>query len=286
MRRILKDYWLSISVLLFFAIILTCGIKEPILKQSTKTNDYSIAHLGKLSDNIDGIKEKGNCKIDIPTLLTQIPEQILYRKSYIVSYNKETKIPNWVAWRLTADHTSGNCGRLGNAFHEDFDVPAPRANNDDYKDSGWSRGHLCPAGDNKWDSEAMYESFLLSNVCPQNKNLNSGVWNQIEISCRKWAEIYGDIYIVSGPILFNQEHETIGKTQIVVPEAFFKVVLCLTGEPKGIGFICRNTDSNRRKDFYVNSISQIEQITKIKFFPNLDPDVAANVKAQEDLSTW
>jgi endonuclease G len=132
----------------------------------------------------------------------------------------------------------------------------------------------------------MYETFLLSNVCPQNRNLNSGVWNQIEISCRTWAERHGDIYIVSGPILFNTEHETIGTTGIVVPEAFFKVVLCLNGEPKGIGFICRNTDGNRKKDFYVNSISQIERVTKMKFFPHLDADIAAKVKSQADLSAW
>ena len=67
------------------------------------------------------------------------------------------------------------------------------------------------------------------------------------MSCRRWAEKYGDIYIVCGPILFSQEHETIGPNKIVVPEAFFKVVLCLNGKPKGIGFICRNTDGDRRK---------------------------------------
>jgi endonuclease G len=145
---------------------------------------------------------------------------------------------------------------------------------------------MCPAGDNKWDPEAMYESFLLSNVCPQNMNLNSGVWNQIEITCRIWAERYGDVYIVCGPILFNKEHETIGMTQVVVPEAFFKVVLCLNGEPKGIGFICRNTEGNRRKDLYVNSISQVERVTKIKFFPHLDKEIADIVKSQTDLSIW
>jgi endonuclease G len=68
----------------------------------------------------------------------------------------------------------------------------------------------------------MYESFLLSNVCPQHPTLNSGVWNQIEIACRTWAERYGDIYIVSGPVFYNQEHETIGSNKVVVPEAFFK----------------------------------------------------------------
>ena len=126
----------------------------------------------------------------IPLSLKNRPEQILFRKGYTVSYNKEWKIPNWVAWHLTNEHTSGPHHRTGNAWHEDTDVPYPRATTSDYKGSGWSRGHMCPAGDNKWDGEAMYESFLLTNCCPQNANLNSGDWNQIEMTCRRWAEKY------------------------------------------------------------------------------------------------
>lgn len=37
-------------------------------------------------------------------------------------------------------------------------------------------GHLCPAGDCKWSKEAMEQSFLLTNMCPQNSNLNRGDW--------------------------------------------------------------------------------------------------------------
>ena len=222
----------------------------------------------------------------IPLPLKNKSEQILFRKGYIVSYNKDWKIPNWVAWHLTKEHTLGVNSRSGNAWHEDIDVPYPRATILDYKGSGWSRGHMCPAGDNKWDSEAMYESFLFTNCCPQNANLNSGDWNQIEMICRRWAEKFGDIYIVCGPILFNQKHETIGSNKVVVPEAFFKVVLCMNGKPKGIGFIRRNTYTSKRSDFYVNSIKEIERITGITFFPLLPGDVSEAVKSKANLNDW
>lgn len=222
----------------------------------------------------------------IPLPLKNKSEQILFRKGYIVSYNKDWKIPNWVVWHLTKEHTLGVNSRSGNAWHEDIDVPYPRATILDYKGSGWSRGHMCPAGDNKWDSEAMYESFLFTNCCPQNANLNSGDWNQIEMICRRWAEKFGDIYIVCGPILFNQKHETIGSNKVVVPEAFFKVVLCMNGKPKGIGFIRRNTYTSKRSDFYVNSIKEIERITGITFFPLLPGDVSEAVKSKANLNDW
>ena len=145
---------------------------------------------------------------------------------------------------------------------------------------------MCPAGDNKWDIDAMYESFLMSNCCPQNISLNSGDWNQIEISCRRWAEKYGGIYIVCGPILFNQEHETIGTNRVVVPEAFFKVVLCLNGTPKGIGFIRRNTEGGQNRDLYVNSIKQVERVTGMTFFPHLSKDISRQVKEACNIKEW
>ncbi len=211
-----------------------------------------------------------------------LKEQLLYRKSYVVSYNSDTKCPNWVFWQLTREHADGNVKRPDYAFHEDMDAPAPRAELTDYRGSGYDRGHMCPAGDNKWDKEAMYETFLMTNMCPQDKNLNSGLWNQMEMQCRYWAKKYGRLYIVCGPIFLKGEHHTIGKNKVMVPEAFFKVILCMEGTPKSIAFICRNTEGNRKKDYYVNSISQVERITGYTFFPQLDK----TVKERAELKQW
>ena len=213
------------------------------------------------------------------------PEIILHRTAYIVSYNTETKLPNWVAWNLSAEHTDGTYHRLNN-FYEDEEVPYPRATLEDYRGSGWSRGHMCPAGDNKWNEKAMFDTFALTNVCPQNANLNSGLWNSIEMDCRNWARKFGDIYIVCGPIYMNREHEYIGNNQIIVPEAFFKVVLCLNGSPKGIGFIVRNTDGTRKRDLFYNTIDQVERITDIDFFPALADSLENAVEADANIKDW
>lgn len=220
-----------------------------------------------------------------PAPLAHISEQLIEKSSYILSYNIDTKCPNWVAWHLTAEHTDGPIGRLSN-FHEDEDVPAPRATLADYRKSGWSRGHMCPAGDNKWDEQAMHESFALTNVCPQNSSLNSGLWNSVEMDCRKWAKKYGDIYIVCGPLFLNKEHETIGINKVVVPEAFFKVVLCLNGKPKAFGIITRNTEGNKKRDLYYNSVDQVERITGIDFFPALPDDIEIKVEAEANIKDW
>lgn len=254
-----------------------------------------------LREGIDIVKEaqaaqKQNAKEakeTVPTTQLEIPattgksqEIILRRNGYTVSYNKDTRLPNWVAWHLTAAHTKGSNQRKDISFQEDNDVPEPRATDTDYRGSGYDRGHMCPAGDNKWSLPAMEQSFLFTNICPQAPQLNRGDWNELEMACRKWAKQYGDIYIVCGPVLYNKKHKTIGKHKVVVPEAFFKVVLCMTDKPKAIGFIYKNADGNRPKGDYANSVDEVERITGLDFFPSLPDKVERKVEAECNPDDW
>lgn len=279
--------------LLFIAVVALCSCNL------AKNNKALISEAGKALveelDQKDG--EAGACdvsagaaeaddKLVMQTSPKGTPEQILKRTGYVASYNKATLLPNWVAWHLTAERTEGSAKRSGVDFAEDTEVPEPRATDWDYYNSGYDRGHMCPAADNKWSKKAMEESFLFTNMCPQNGNLNRGDWNEMEMACRKWAKKYGDLYIVCGPILYKGKHKTIGKNKVVVPEAFFKVVLRTGDNPQAIGFIYKNTSGNRPKDSYVNTVDEVERITGIDFFPSLPDDVEKKVEAECDLGLW
>lgn len=279
--------------LLFIAVVALCSC------DLAKNNKALISEAGKALveelDQKDG--EAGACdasagaaeaddKLVMQTSPKGTPEQILERTGYVASYNKATLLPNWVAWHLTAERTEGSAKRSGVDFAEDTEVPEPRATDWDYYNSGYDRGHMCPAADNKWSKKAMEESFLFTNMCPQNGNLNRGDWNEMEMACRKWAKKYGDLYIVCGPILYKGKHKTIGKNKVVVPEAFFKVVLRTGDDPQAIGFIYKNTSGNRPKDSYVNTVDEVERITGIDFFPSLPDNVEKNVEATADIANW
>lgn len=227
-------------------------------------------------------------QLEIPAPLANRSELILHRKGYTTSYNKDLKIPNWVAWELTPEKLVERESR-SDKFLPDPDLPEDEAvTTNDYKGAGLDRGHLCPAGDNRWNWKAMQESFYMTNICPQDHNLNRGDWKELEEACRLWAQREGKIYIVCGPILYNQEHRTIGKQhRITVPEAFFKVVLCMNSKsPKAIGFIYKNASGNHPLDSYVNSVDEVERITGIDFFPSLPDEVEEKVEATYDLRLW
>ncbi len=218
-------------------------------------------------------------KMELPAPKGGSDEMLLTREGYRASYNKRLKVPNWVAWHLTASHTRGDNRRDQMMFTEDRDVPYPRATDDDYYSSRYDRGHLCPSGDSKWSKEAQEQSFLFSNVCPQNHGLNKGDWNDLEIQCRKWARDLGDIYVVAGPIFYNGVQNTIGRNRVAVPDAFFKVVLSDGRKAKAIGFIYPNKGGHKEMTQYVKSVDEVERISGFDFFPLLDDDVEDVVEA-------
>ena len=213
-------------------------------------------------------------------------QQILRRKAYTSLYDNNMRIPRWVAWHLTRQHAYGKLSRKSAQFAEDESLARPRATNFDYMSSGYDRGHMCPAGDNKWDNQALQETFLFSNCCPQRHGLNSGAWNDLEIQCREWAYKYGDIYIVCGPVLRGNQHKTIGKNRVVVPEAFFKVVMCMNGTPKAIGFIYEHQGSSRSMEAHVCSVDKVEQITGYDFFAALPDHIENRIEATANFYDW
>lgn len=216
-----------------------------------------------------------------------IPEQIIVKTGYIISYNCSTKNANWVAWHLTNEHTTGAWSRNGIQYMVDNEVKGPRQEIEDWDNISLpiDHGHLCPAGDNKWSEKAMFDTFYLTNMCPQNSNLNRGDWEELERKCRGWAKHYGDIYIVAGPIFYSSNYKTIGNN-VGVPDAFFKIVLCKTKKPKALGFIYANDGTHHKIDHYVMPVDEVEKITGINFFPSLPDDIEAQIESSSNIQNW
>lgn len=298
-----SNIWLLVVL---SAMMLACkgnkGIQAVGTNGENATGLYDAQNAGRAEVQTAGATMRQTAKTvvmyEMPAPLKDRPEQILKRKGYTVSYNSETKNPNWVAWHLTKSHTYGSFQRREEVFSEDESVKAPRATNNDYFNSRYDRGHMCPAGDNKWDKEAMTQSFLFTNICPQNHGLNKYEWNDLEIQCRDWAREYGAVDIVCGPLYSSKggrykvgssrepQQKTIGRNKVWVPDAFFKVVLCRQGRPKAIGFVYRNEGVKQLKAEAVRSVDEIEALTGIDFFPALDDDMENRIEASANLSDW
>lgn len=224
--------------------------------------------------------------IEIPGKIKDRTERVIVHKGYTVSYNADWKIPNWVSYELTDVEVAGEEPRA-KKFVPDPMVPKyESATTDDYKNSGWDRGHMAPAADMKWHPQAMKESFYLSNVCPQNRNLNAGVWKDLEEQVRDLAAQKGSVYVVCGPIV-SADYQTIGANNVVVPSAFFKVLLQEEdGKIYTIGFVYENIAGRRPMSTYAMTVDEVEELTGIDFFPSLPDKIEKRVEAEVDFTKW
>lgn len=232
----------------------------------------------------EGLKNPGDELTIVHSNPNQDCVEIDY-KGFIVGFNPEMHIPNWVAWELTKEETFGSAPRY-NIFSSDPDVKGS-AEKWDYNYSGYDRGHMAPAGDMKWSEEVMMNTFYMTNICPQAKSLNTGTWKKLEEKCREWARSAGNLIIICGPVLTDEITEFIGSNRVAVPERFFKVILSPSSKPmRGIGFIMPNGSVPGGLQQAAMSIDEVEAITGHDFFSALPDSIESAVESQKDFHYW
>jgi len=200
---------------------------------------------------------------------------VIYHNNYSLVYLEQFEQSQWVAYCVESFELEKNFERTDN-FKQDPLVISETANDNDYKGSGYDRGHLMPAAVCTWDSIAMYESFYYSNVSPQNASFNRGVWSRLEDLERDLALKFGKVWVVITP-LFDNVIEYIGENKVAVPNAYGRAFIIRDGENyKGIAFILTNEKKESDFDIINNasiSIDSLEVITGLDLFFNLNDNI-------------
>ena len=210
---------------------------------------------------------------------------VVFHEFYTLSYAESHEQAEWVAYELKPEHISNKNIRRPD-FELDPKVRSRSAHWSNYKRSGYDRGHLCPAGDRRFSYKAYQETFLTSNISPQNHDFNSGIWNRLEQKVRRWAKEKGDLYIVTGGVLRNGL-ESIGSEKVAIPDAFYKVIIMKNGGGyEVIAFLVPNQPSSQSYFEYTISVDALEAVTGIDFFPQLPDDIENELEATSDFEWW
>jgi len=212
-------------------------------------------------------------------------DQIVDREGYALGYCEAWEQARWVAYRLTADEVLNQATRRIDNFQPDPDIRTGSATLDDYRGSGYDRGHLAPAADMKWSGQAMQECFYLSNICPQDRSCNAGIWNEIENTVRGFACAEQRVFIVTGPVV-GKNPKTIGANKVAVPDGFYKVVFDETAPQKMIAFYVPNRPMQGKPSDYVCTVDKIEEITGLDFFSKLPEQTQAYLESAIDVKAW
>lgn len=221
----------------------------------------------------------------IPTSTTN---EVIFNPYFALSYSEEHEQAEWVAYELTKERLNMPWVSRTDAFLPDPQVRKESASSYDYRGSGYDRGHLVPAADMAFSEDAMQYSFLMSNISPQSRNFNQGIWRELEELTRNWAKDNKALYVVTGPVLSEIPKGAIGENEVSIPKAYFKVLLDYT-EPqlKGIAFIIPNEVSYEPLFKYAVSIDEAEKQTGLDFFPKLlSSEEEMELEAKFNIDLW
>ena len=263
----------------FAAALLLCGCFGPVAgnqaQEGADTRVNTFAALPKVNVG----------PMELPVI--SATDEIIRHDNYVICYNREMYIPNWVAYELTSKEIEGDEERGDRMFSMDPKYRKTQAMREDYYGSGWTKGHMAPAADFRWSASAMDETFYLTNVCPQNERLNGKDWEYLERQVRGWAGRYGKVWVVTGPIVGENKYGRIGERGVVVPDSFFKAVLI---EKKGKYYSIAFVMDNDSKRYYLEdcavSVNYLEEMTGIDFFPALDDSIEDKIEGQLRPSEW
>lgn len=213
-------------------------------------------------------------------------DNVVYHKGYTLCYNSDTHTSDWVAYELTAEETQALWPRT-NDFRYDPDVLDVQAEHSDYRGTGWHRGHLAPAGDMKWDSVAMSESFYYTNISPQSHALNQGCWQTLENKVRKWAVQYERVYVCCGPIYTTNRYGTLGSTSVKIPDYYFKALLIpVVGHYSAIAFIMENGEESQDLSQCACTVDALECILHRDLFCLLKDSLERKVESTIHWEDW
>lgn len=236
-------------------------------------------------EDINAISESKTSNSDLNFSPTSTTGVIVNHNFYDLSYHEKHEQAEWVAYHLKDEHIS-NINHKRPYFEKDLKVLSQSAHYRNYSNSGYDKGHLCPAGDRRFSKFAHDETFLTSNISPQNHEFNAGIWNRLEQKTRYWATKYKNLYIVTGGILENSS-KTIGSEKVTVPNYFYKIILDYQEpEIKAIAFLMPHKESRKALYKFVTSIDEIEQLTGIDFFPELEDSLENKLEKSTNYSNW
>jgi DNA/RNA endonuclease G (NUC1) len=217
-------------------------------------------------------------------------EKRLVQPDYVVSYDLNLRVPIWTAEQVVASRLDDRIKRQ-DCFRQDPRLDADASSlPSDYKEPIYDQGHLTPFADQRYSKIAGWNSFIMTNMAPQNCQLNRGIWQILEQISRRWAARHEPLYVFNGTV-FDRDGDgrrdgdaaarhmasKNGKARVAIPSAFYKVAAYedADGTVESVAVLLPHDESNPQRqaalqylDAHVTDLATIARLTGLKLFPN------------------
>lgn len=224
------------------------------------------------------------------------------QRSFSVFYDADNFLPLWVAYPLCRGNMYGSGNRVNDWGILDPNIPTEKQlyMKNSYNGS-YDRGHMLPSASRLGSTEDNRQTFYPTNMTPQLAGLNQQKWAVIEGYVRDWAEGCDTLYVVTGAVLKTVGgNETISYTycksdsskDVAIPNYYYKALLQyrnINGAKsyQALGLWVPHKPANgapTKED--VMTIDELEEITGLDFFPNLEESIQSSVESTIDYLFW
>lgn len=227
-------------------------------------------------------------ELGIPTDNNSSDDILIKRDQYVLSYNVDMNIANWVSWDLNKDWF-GDAERQ-TTFKTDPDLPhgAYKVKTSDYVNSGYDRGHMTRSECRTRSTEDNKATFYLSNILPQTPKLNQRLWKNLEDYCNDLCNVDNkQLYIICGGVYYTN-HKI--KNKISIPDSCYKIVVILN-HGQGLSDVTENTpviavmmpNKKRITDFewmdYLTTVDALEASTGYDFLSNVPVSIQKKIES-------
>lgn len=268
------EYRKKNSKIIYTILLLVCAVGFWLFENFNTPATYS---------NPDSTGEK--TKLPPFALPSSTTGQIVSHDHFVLSYSEPHEQAEWVAYTLKKNHLTHD-DRKRPYFIEDPKVKTKSADWRNYRGSGYDRGHLCPAGDRRFSEYAYNETFYTSNISPQNRDFNAGVWNRLEIQVRQWAKQHDELFVITAGVLVNGLEE-IGEEDVDVPRKYYKIIARGNQDnPKVVAFLMEGKESSKPLKSFLVPVDVIEQQTGIDFFRELSDNIENSIESKVNADGW
>ncbi len=216
---------------------------------------------------------------------TQLPrEQAITHKGFYVSYNSAFVLSSAVSYKVLQDN-SVTVDNIKSKYAADPQVETRSASKKDYKNSNYIMAQLVNYKDIAQINGAIEESFYMTNIVPMKQTFHKFIWAKSEDLIRIWAKDKGDLFVVSGVILNEGPFKTFGDGKVSIPQNFYKVVYDPVNH-EAIAFKFRNGMSSGKLKGYSMSVEELEKLTNMDFFPEMEPNKKQALKSNVNYDFW
>jgi endonuclease G len=213
------------------------------------------------------------------------PILVLHNTSSINLFSERERQARCIA--LVFDTQEQQKAKIPGSFFEDPRVKQLRAS--DMLSGQWKPHTIAPskALARQFGLVGANEACLVTNLAPMTEAFANGLWARLmEELTESYPRRFGQVWVYLGPVMHKKSSKL--STGIPIPDGFFAIAFDLTdtGGLRAIAFLVPQDGTDKKLGHYISSIARIEELTGLKFLPDVDFNAREVLGASVSPQLW